>query len=101
MNHQSAIGEQALEFFRKLYGVERDARDMTPDERRRSRKEHAEPVAKKFKDWLEAQRSRVPDGSATFAWADLRPNALRLQPRDDNVLFRALLRYEVRRGQNC
>jgi transposase len=65
VNHQSAIGEQALEFFRKLYDVERDAKDLAPDERRRLRKEHAEPVAKKFKDWLEAQRSRVPDGSAT------------------------------------
>ena len=65
VNHQSAIGEQALEFFRKLYVVERDAKDMTPDERRRLRKEQAEPVANRFKDWLEAQRCRVPDGSAT------------------------------------
>jgi hypothetical protein len=45
VNHQSAIGEQALEFFRKLYEVEREARDVTPDERRRLRKEQAEPVA--------------------------------------------------------
>ena len=45
VNHQSAIGEQALEFFRKLYDVERDAKDMTPDERRRLRQEQAEPIA--------------------------------------------------------
>jgi transposase len=64
VNHQSAIGEQALEFFRKLYDVERGAKDMKPDERRRLRKEQAEPIAKKFKDWLGAQRCRVPDGSA-------------------------------------
>ena len=65
VNHKSAVGEQALEFFRKLYDVERDAKDMSPDERRRLRKEQAEPIATRFKDWLEAQRTRVPDGSAT------------------------------------
>src|ERR1700712_1685826 len=65
VNHQSFVGEQALEFFRKLYDVERYAKDMTPDERRRLRKEQAEPIANRFKDWLEAQRCRVPDGSAT------------------------------------
>jgi len=65
VNHQSAVGEQALEFFRRLYDVERDAKDLTAEERRRLRKEQAEPIAKKFKDWLETQRSRVPDGSAT------------------------------------
>jgi transposase len=65
VNHQSVIGEQALEFFRKLYDVERDVKNMAPDERRRLRQEQAVPIANRFKDWLEAQRSRVPDGSAT------------------------------------
>ena len=36
-----------------------------PDDRRRLQNEQAEPIAKKFMDWLETQRSRVPDGSAT------------------------------------
>ena len=76
VNHQSAVGEQALEFFRKLYDVERDAKDMTPDERRRLREEEAVPVAKKFKEWLDAQRSRVPDGSATAKAIDCKAPAI-------------------------
>jgi transposase len=64
-NHQSAVGEQALEFLRKLYDLERDAKEMSADEGRRFCKEQAEPIANRFKDRLEAQRSRVPDGSAT------------------------------------
>jgi transposase len=62
--NRSAIAEEALEFFRLLYDVERDAQNLTPDERRRLRHERATPIAKTLKDWLEAQRARVPDGSA-------------------------------------
>ena len=48
--------------------LRRRARCEGHDPRRattRLRKERAEPIAKKFRDWLEAQRCRVPDGSAT------------------------------------
>jgi transposase len=62
--NRSAIAEEALEFFRLLYDVERDAQHLTSDERRRLRSERAMPIAKTLKDWLEAQRARVPDGSA-------------------------------------
>ena len=36
------------------------------------RQEKAEPIAKSFRAWLEAQRSRVPDGSATAKAIDYR-----------------------------
>lgn len=62
--NRSAIAEEALEFFRLLYDVERDAQNLTSDERRRLRQEMAVPIAKTLKAWLEAQRARVPDGSA-------------------------------------
>jgi len=61
--NRSAIAEEALEFFRLLYDVERDAQNLTSDGRRRLRQEMAVPIAKTLKSWLEAQRARVPDGS--------------------------------------
>jgi hypothetical protein len=62
--NRSTIAEEALEFFRLLYDIERDAQALAPDERRRWRQEKAVPVAKALQDWLEAQRARVPEGLA-------------------------------------
>lgn len=64
-NHQSAIGEQALALFRKLYEVEREAAELDGDRRRRVRQEKAKPVAAALHAWLTAQREKVPPGSAT------------------------------------
>ena len=63
--HKSPVGEQALKYFAGLYAVEREAHDLVPDERRRFRQDKAGPIADNFRAWLEAQRVRVPDGSAT------------------------------------
>jgi transposase len=63
---QEPSGEQALKFFAVLYDVEREAQDLDPDERRRLRQEQGGADREdNFRDWLEAQRVRVPDGSAT------------------------------------
>ena len=64
-NHQSTLAEQALKFFGALYDVERDVRDLSPEDRGRRREDEAKPIAKNFHAWLEAQRTRVPNGSAT------------------------------------
>jgi transposase len=63
--HKSPVGEQALKFFAALYEVEREAQALAPDERRRLRQERGKPIADDFHAWLQAQRARVPDGSAT------------------------------------
>jgi transposase len=63
--HKSPVAEQALKYFAALYEVEREVHDLTPAERRRLRQEKAVPIAVNFRAWLEAQRVRVPDGSAT------------------------------------
>jgi transposase len=63
--HKSPVAEQALKFFGLLYDVEREVQALEPDERRRRRQEQARPIAKDFQVWLQAQRGRVPDGSAT------------------------------------
>lgn len=64
-NHQSKVGEQALKFFQALYDVERDAAGIDIEARKTLRQENAKPVADALKQWLDEQRQKVPDGSAT------------------------------------
>jgi len=64
-NHQSKVAEQALKFFQALYDVERDAEDLDIEARRALRQDKAQPVADALKQWLDEQRQKVPDGSAT------------------------------------
>jgi transposase len=65
VNHQSSVGEQALKFFIQLYEVEREVRDLPPDERKRRRQEHSRQVADALHLWLTQQRQKVPEESAT------------------------------------
>lgn len=46
------------------YKIEREVQLLSADDRCRIRQDKAEPIAKNFRAWLEAQRARVPDGSA-------------------------------------
>ncbi|WP_262946692.1 IS66 family transposase [Xenorhabdus indica] len=53
--------EQGLTFIARLYAIEREARLLSPDERRRLRQEKAPPVLKAFHDWLtEASQTVLP-----------------------------------------
>jgi transposase len=63
--HKSPVAEQALKFFAALYDIEREAQALDPGDRLRVRQERAKPIAEDFYVWLQAQRARVPDGSAT------------------------------------
>ena len=65
VNHKSQVAEEALKFFVQLYEVEREVHDLDPDERRRIRQSKARPVADALSKWLQLQRQKVPDGSAT------------------------------------
>jgi transposase len=65
VNHKSPVAEEALKYFVQLYEVEREAQGLTPDERRRIRQLKARPVADALSQWLQLQRQKVPDGSAT------------------------------------
>lgn len=69
-NHKSALAEQALEFFRQLYEIEREVHELDVDERRRIRQLKAKPIADDLKTWLTAQRQKVPEGSAIIKAID-------------------------------
>ncbi|MGS1117730.1 IS66 family transposase [Castellaniella sp. UC4442_H9] len=62
---QSPLAAQALEYIGGLYAIEREVRDLSPDERLTRRQRTARPLADKYHAWLLAQRSRVPEGSGT------------------------------------
>jgi hypothetical protein len=48
-------GQSAVAFIHKLYDVEREAKAMSPRDRKRLRQAHAKPALDAFKAWLDAQ----------------------------------------------
>jgi transposase len=46
-------------WYRLLYAVEEEAREMTPEDRHRLRQEKSRPIMDRFKEWLEAEAPRV------------------------------------------
>jgi len=64
-NHSSQIAEDALSHFGKLYDVERDVRELSPEDRQAVRQARARPVAEALHTWLTLHRQKVPSGSAT------------------------------------
>ena len=67
VNHRSAIAGEALEYYGKLYEVERKAKELALDAggRRTLRQEAAVPVAEKLYGWLSQRLTEVAPGSAT------------------------------------
>jgi transposase len=49
----------ALAYIRRLYGIEKRARDLKPEERFALRKEEAPPIFEEFKAWLDEEAQRV------------------------------------------
>ena len=64
-NHSSVIAAEGLKFFELLYDVERDAKALGAEDRKKFRQERAKPIADALHKWLLLQRSKVPNGSAT------------------------------------
>lgn len=62
---QSPVAAQALKHIGGLYEIERQAKDLSPVDRRVIRQQAAKPLADKYYEWMMAQRQRVPDGSGT------------------------------------
>jgi hypothetical protein len=60
------LSRQALDFFRKLYAIEQEAREreMTDEQRHELRREKSPQILEQFKEWLEEQRTQVLPRSA-------------------------------------
>lgn len=62
--NKSQLAEQALRHIGQLYDIEREVRDLLPDERQRIRQEKAKPIADTLHIWMLAQRQLVHEGTA-------------------------------------
>lgn len=53
------IAKEALDFIGQLFALEKECKDLTPDERKAERQARAAPVLEKFYSWMDVQKSRV------------------------------------------
>jgi transposase len=63
--NKSELAATALQYIGQLYDIERDVRELSPDERRQQRQARAALVTRQWHEWLQAQRLRVTEGGAT------------------------------------
>jgi transposase len=64
VNHKSPLAEEALLLYGKLYDVEREARELSSEQRQRMRQLESKPIADKLREWLLLHRQRATDGTA-------------------------------------
>ncbi len=64
VNHKSPLAEEALKLFAKLYDVEREAQQLSAEQRQRMRQLQSQPIADKLRQWLLLQRQKATDGTA-------------------------------------
>ena len=65
VSSQSAVAAQALAHIGELYAVEREAKDVGPDERRVLRQTKSKPLLEAMHAWMVLMRHKVTDGSSS------------------------------------
>ncbi|MBI5792705.1 MAG: IS66 family transposase [Rhodocyclales bacterium] len=66
----SLVAQLAIERIARLYRIEAQAREMDIGQRLAHRREHAVPLWNEMHAWMQTERQRVPDGSATAGALD-------------------------------
>lgn len=64
-SNKSQIAHSALEQISRIYDVEREVKEMLPDERRRIRQERSKPLLDTLHEWMLLNRQKITDGSTT------------------------------------
>jgi hypothetical protein len=62
---KSAVAEETLRRIAQIYRLERELSTLTSEDRLARRRSDAKPLWTDLHEWLQLERSRVPDGSAT------------------------------------
>jgi len=62
--NSSQLAEQALDYIKSLYDIEREAKDLSPPERQALRQSRAKPIADNLHQWMILNRQKVPENSA-------------------------------------
>ena len=61
----SPVAAKALEYFGRIYEIERTVVDASSEVRHHVRQRHTRAVLEALREWMVLQRSQVPEGSAT------------------------------------
>jgi transposase len=64
-SNKSQIAHSALEQLARVYDIEREVKELLPDERRRIRQEKSKPLLDALHQWMILNRQKITDGSAT------------------------------------
>ena len=62
---KSQIAQSALEQIARIYEIEREVKELPPDERRRIRQARSKPLLEALRQWMILNRQKITDGSAT------------------------------------
>jgi len=62
---KSQIASNALQQFAEIYKIEREIKELEPDERRRIRQQTTKPLIDELHAWLITTRHQITDGTAT------------------------------------
>jgi transposase len=73
--NQSPVALQAVQRIAMIYRVEREAKELTVNERHALRQARSKPLWEELQVWLRLERGRVPDGSAVARAIDYSLNA--------------------------
>ena len=63
-HRKKGLAEEALAQIQAFYRIEKEARAMSPEDRRQYRAQHARPLWDKLHDWLQIHRPGVPPKTA-------------------------------------
>jgi len=64
-SNKSQIAQSALEQIARIYDIEREIKELPPDERQRIRQERSKPLLDALNQWMILNRQQITDGSAT------------------------------------
>ena len=73
--NQSPLALQAVQRIALIYRVEREAKELTVNERHAVRQARSKPLWEELQVWLRLERARVPEGSAVARAVDYSLNA--------------------------
>ncbi|MEG2048956.1 MAG: IS66 family transposase, partial [Comamonas sp.] len=63
--NQSQLAQFALEQIGKVYEIERQAKELSAEDRLALRQKHSQPILNALHKWMLLQRQKLPDSSAT------------------------------------
>ena len=64
-SNKSQIAQSALEQMARVYDIERETKELPPDERQRIRLQRSKPLLDALHQWMIVHRQQITDGSAT------------------------------------